>query len=1654
MARWPMRGRRIGEAAVPGPDIRVVSCNVTSWRRWTQLADCAEVLFLQEAHLKLDHVEELSKAAGSRGWKLHLGEAVNHEYLTVALTKKDVVWARNAPVPDRPSAAAGRVQYLVLQWGRGRAIHAIQMYGHPGQRQLQTNSSILEWATAKLSEAGQVPGILVGDFNCRLQCTSIAPALFMAGWTDFFQHAGVTSIPSHGRASRLDYILCNRQASYWMKEGEVLWDRGIATHAALRVHVHVYPGNLAPMKCQHERLDGPAGPGWTEERKQQAVHELKEKYEHEFLEAARVDDVEAMWDTWQAAGTWWLRERQGKAQAGRRPYAPARWQRDMVAAAGRGGEAADADCDQALLRLRRLEQLQQLAGKQREQSAAGISLMKALQLQALPDAIALAQLLAQARCVYEQARAQARSRRRVQWLTWVHEALANGGGRLFRWIRNNNTDCDDMQPLSNPTATPTSTCWRNALVGGPWNVYLFVSTAWRSIWQCPEPACPQRHWEAACSELPDFPAVRPWTPELIDKCLSNLKRNKAPGLDGWRAGDFRAQPRIMVEWLAMFYNAVEAKGRWPERLCKPEGVLLDKPGPNREQHPGLHRRPIWLLPMGYRLWASGRASLFAEWREGWPGATGIRSAEEQAWHLSLTAGAAQRQGRPLGGFAVDWSKAYDRIALNQVEFALCAAGIPAVLALPILQTYQAERRLRINGVLGPEWQPTRGILPGCALACFVLCLVTYPLESKLRHTTEQHGAGQVRLYVDDLTAWYIGEQGAVAAACLQGYQVVQEFAAEYDWVINTAKSTFFGSTPPLRSELRRASHQHGLGVADRCRDLGLVQAVGIARRMAVDKDRINRAVPRYDRISLLPVPFAVKCRLVATSATAAALYGAALGGASSTLMGKVRAAAKRCICAGGTRAAAEVVFSVICPAWRADPLALAILQPLLMLARAIRGQRWLEEWQQALSEGEAIGAMGALQRSFRTMLLKPGARGWTCTSTGTCWEPQARSVADTRHFLLNRWRQLQALTLAGRRKTYDHVMDGIDIFASTKIYKSLTPAATGALRCVQAGYAITEAVAQKWTGSSLCPHCLTAVEDLAHRFWHCQRWDQQRLQASAHMGWLMPTEGTLRERLHPGTLLTGLLPIHGMLQALMREAEKCTGLPWPVVGDGKPIDICTDGACLFGRDPLLRRAGWGFVEVDEHGELLEQQCGRVHGRQCVPRAELQAVFEAVRFFCKPLVIYTDSRFVASGICGIQQGWAVKDWPHEDLWLRLREPALNGLLSAHWIKAHTNEEDFVAKGGSRRIWRGNSRADQLAGQGARSHLPPADLVRYREQQLQDLELAQRVITNVQLANLIADHQPRDGQGARMPRRWTKVRRGIRRQQAAAAHGLHGQAVTQAATVPPPPPPAYPPGLHQLSLQEGQLSCSACGRTAAKVRWHSLAWTPCDADPQGWQWRRATHQAVENGGRWECQRCGGSIPLRRGHAAFCDRRCPAWVAVASGQSLQEAMASDTDWGQLVARQLNRPVAGGKRNTPRQMQAAAPMHGGQEDVEEQHVTGEDAPPPDEHLPQAEHATARLSTEQPVEASEGRLPARPTGLRWLPHTALLGSGFVACLHCGRVTHSWPKLASRPCSVQAGVLPRRVHEALQAGHCAFAGGCLERFTPLLAARRGAGGPA
>ena len=191
---WPLRGRRLGEASRPGPELRVLVANVTSWRAsWRGLlAVEADVWCTQEARVPSEEVDGVADEARRRGLQLQPGSAEEGVHLLAFAHTAVGCHLRSPPMLGVTGAARSRLQYAAVHLGRRQALHIVHVYGYgEGGRQAEEfNASLVLTAAAWLRSLGDVPAFVVGDFTLRLAEAGVDAPLAMAGWADVLAHAG------------------------------------------------------------------------------------------------------------------------------------------------------------------------------------------------------------------------------------------------------------------------------------------------------------------------------------------------------------------------------------------------------------------------------------------------------------------------------------------------------------------------------------------------------------------------------------------------------------------------------------------------------------------------------------------------------------------------------------------------------------------------------------------------------------------------------------------------------------------------------------------------------------------------------------------------------------------------------------------------------------------------------------------------------------------------------------------------------------------------------------------------------------------------------------------------------------------------------------------------------------------------------------------------------------------------------------------------------------------------------------------------------------------------------------------------------------------------------------------------------------------------
>lgn len=139
------------------------------------------------------------------------------------------------------------------------------------------------------------------------------------------------------------------------------------------------------------------------------------------------------------------------------------------------------------------------------------------------------------------------------------------------------------------------------------------------------------------------------------------------------------------------------------------------------------------------------------------------------------------------------------------------------------------------------------------------------------------------------------------------------------------------------------------------------------------------------------------------------------------------------------------------------------------------------------------------------------------------------------------------------------------------------------------------------------------------------------------------------------------------------------------------VELYTDGACKGNPGP----GGWGVL-LRYKGRIKELHGGEPDTTN--NRMELMAAIKGLEALNRPCVIdlYTDSKYVMTGINEWIHGWKKKGWKtadkkpvkNVDLWQQLDALVVKHQIQWHWVRGHSGHD-------------GNEAADRLANLGVAS-----------------------------------------------------------------------------------------------------------------------------------------------------------------------------------------------------------------------------------------------------------------------------------------------------------------------------------------------------------------
>ena len=162
--------------------------------------------------------------------------------------------------------------------------------------------------------------------------------------------------------------------------------------------------------------------------------------------------------------------------------------------------------------------------------------------------------------------------------------------------------------------------------------------------------------------------------------VARAKKSTAGGLDGWAWNEIKAMPLPWFSGVAILLELVELSGVWPQGLLDACVAMIPKADGDSTR---LGQRPLSVLPVVYRLWASLRLGHLREWVEGWllklVFSLGNFLSSVEAWFstaLDIEEVLSGTGGVQLHVMVADVIKSFDTVDRSILDCALGRLGLP------------------------------------------------------------------------------------------------------------------------------------------------------------------------------------------------------------------------------------------------------------------------------------------------------------------------------------------------------------------------------------------------------------------------------------------------------------------------------------------------------------------------------------------------------------------------------------------------------------------------------------------------------------------------------------------------------------------------------------------------------------------------------------------------------------------------------------------------------------------------------------------------------------------------------------------------------------------------------------------------------------------
>lgn len=426
------------------------------------------------------------------------------------------------------------------------------------------------------------------------------------------------------------------------------------------------------------------------------------------------------------------------------------------------------------------------------------------------------------------------------------------------------------------------------VIGDVLEVFQAFQRLWMPMWNRHETTEPSR-WEpfvhnmlqqvpSPAHEMPLQPiSENEWT-----KAINGKRKRTATGPDGVSKLDLSNMPPCLQTGFVELINEFDSGSKfWPEAALIGHISSVEKtPGASAPQE----FRPITVLTLPYRVWATIRAKQCLQWIDkiGPPGLHGNRPEHGTStiwWHLSMQIEAATFEKSPLSGLVTDISKCYNNLARPIVYACARHLGIPFSLVKSWHDAVdKVQRFFIVTGCCSSATPSCTGYPEGDPMSVVAMALINCAMHYMVEHATPT----KTLSFVDNWEAI-----STSIASTHQAYNTMEDFTRGIDLTLDHAKTHFWATQGEDRKWLR----SHSCQVALHAKDLGA--HLNYARRPTnyTIRARIAKAQAFWGQLARSTANINHKLKAIVTVAWPRCLYGISVSPLGVEHYGRLRSQA-------------------------------------------------------------------------------------------------------------------------------------------------------------------------------------------------------------------------------------------------------------------------------------------------------------------------------------------------------------------------------------------------------------------------------------------------------------------------------------------------------------------------------------------------------------------------------------------------------------------------------------------------------------------------------------------------------------------------------------------------------------------------------------------